>query len=486
MSKVYLIGTGPGDEELLTIKAVRVLKECTAVMYDRLGALNIFKYINDDCKVYYCGKEPGSHYKTQDEINDMLVTLAKEGHIVGRVKGGDPYVFGRGGEETLRLFEENIPFEVVPGITSPISVLNYAGIPITHRGLAQSFHVYTGMSAHKLNINWEAAVRGGGTLVFLMGLENLEYIIENLKKSGIEDNMPAAVIMRGTTSKQKKVIGNVEDIVIKAREEGLKSPCIIVVGKVVELSEKLSWYEEKPLFGLNICVTRSKEQSFETSIRLKELGADVTEINSIEILKTPHNLNNYLSKLKEYEYIIFTSQNSANIFFDFLIENKYDIRNIKAKLMAIGGATEKSLNQRGLTCIKGEDWTGEGLLREIKKEVKKGDKVLIPGSFLAKETIFEGLKEMDILVDKVDTYEPIIPNNINKNSFKEVDIVIFTSPSTVKNMISIFGDEIKEKKCIAIGPITQKELLYNNIPSITCKEQSIDGIIEMIRGIKNV
>ena len=177
--KAYIIGTGPGDEELLTVKAVKILKKCTAVLYDRLVSNNILNYLNEDCLVYYCGKEPGAHYKTQEEINDMLVRLVKEGHIVGRVKGGDPYVFGRGGEEVLSLVEENLDFEVIPGVTSPISVLNYAGIPITQRAIAQSFHIVTGMTSASEKINWEALAKENGTLVFMMGLENIERIVTN-------------------------------------------------------------------------------------------------------------------------------------------------------------------------------------------------------------------------------------------------------------------------------------------------------------------
>ena len=182
MSKAYIIGTGPGDEELLTLKAIKALGECTAVLYDRLVSNNVLNYLSEDCEVYYCGKEPGAHYKTQDEINEMIVKLANEGHLVGRVKGGDPYVFGRGGEEVLALEKEGIDFEVIPGVTSPIAVLNYAGIPITHRGIAQSFHIVTGMTAVEEKINFEALANETGTLVFMMGLSNLEKIVENLTK----------------------------------------------------------------------------------------------------------------------------------------------------------------------------------------------------------------------------------------------------------------------------------------------------------------
>ncbi|MFR3912638.1 MAG: uroporphyrinogen-III C-methyltransferase, partial [Clostridium paraputrificum] len=195
MSKAYIIGTGPGDEELLTLKAIKALGECTAVLYDRLVSNNVLNYLSDECEVYYCGKEPGAHYKTQDEINEMIVKLANEGHVVGRVKGGDPYVFGRGGEEVLALEKEGIDFEVIPGVTSPIAVLNYAGIPITHRGIAQSFHIVTGMTAVEEKINFEALANETGTLVFMMGLSNLEKIVENLTKYGKNINTPAAVVM---------------------------------------------------------------------------------------------------------------------------------------------------------------------------------------------------------------------------------------------------------------------------------------------------
>lgn len=204
MSQVYIIGTGPGDEELLTLKAVKALKKCTAVLYDRLVSNNILNYLNENCEVYYCGKEPGAHSKTQEEINELLVELAKKGHIVGRIKGGDPYVFGRGGEEVLELRKENISFEVVPGVTSPIAVLNYAGIPITHRGIAQSFHVVTGKSAQDLNVNFKALAGEQGTLVFMMGLSNLDNIISQLIANGKSPLTPCGVVMRGTSAKQKR------------------------------------------------------------------------------------------------------------------------------------------------------------------------------------------------------------------------------------------------------------------------------------------
>ena len=486
MGKVYLIGAGPGDAELMTLKAVRILKKCTAVMYDRLAGSNALKYLNEDCKIFYCGKEPGCHYKSQDEINEMLITLAKDGHIVGRVKGGDPYVFGRGGEEALILCKEGIDFEVVPGVTSAISVLSYAGIPVTHRGLSQGFHVFTGMSAEKLNINWGGVATLNGTLIFLMGLEHIQDITNNLINSGKSLETPCAVVMRGTTSKQKKVIGTLKDIAIKVKEALFISPCIIVVGDVVTLSESLNWYEKKPLFGLNICITRSKEQSKSINERLVDLGAEVTEINSIKIKSSEFELDTVKHKLKDYEYIIFTSVNSVNIFFDYIKENDFDIRNLKGKIAVIGPATARSLKERGITPDTiAEEFISEDLFNKLRAKVKQGDKVLIPCSKHSRAYIGEKLRDCGAVVDIVHIYEPICGELEDINIFKNVDIVIFTSPSTVKNMIKMVGlDAIKQKKSVAIGPITAKELETSGISALVCKEYSEDGIINKLLEIK--
>lgn len=482
MSKAYIIGTGPGDEELLTVKAVNALKKCTVVLYDRLVSNNILNYLNDDCLVYYCGKEPGAHYKTQEEINEMLVKLAKEGHIVGRVKGGDPYVFGRGGEEVLALEEENIPFEVIPGVTSPIAVLNYAGIPITHRGIAQSFHIVTGMSANNLNVNFKALAMEEGTLVFMMGLSNLENIRDQLVANGKNSETPCAVVMRGTCSKQKKVIGTLNNISEKVKEAGLKSPCIIVVGEVVTLNEKLSWYEKKPLFGKNICVTRSQKQGAALRQKLRDLGAEVTSMSAIEIKSTAENLDNYIEKLEQYDHIVFTSVNSVNIFFDYLVEKRYDIRRIRAQISAIGKATWGSLEKRGIMCsVKAREFMGTGLVEALKPHINSGDKVLIPCSSIAKEDVAEGLKEAGAEVERVFIYDTVKGTVRNPKAFDEVDIVFFTSPSTVYNMVDMVGlDAIKEKHVIAIGKRTSKPLEELGINVDVCREHSEDGFLKEI------
>ncbi len=490
MSKVYLIGAGPGDEELLTLKGKRILEKCTAVLYDRLANDSLLKYLNETCKVYYCGKEPGCHYKNQEEINNMIVKLALEGNTVCRIKGGDPYVFGRGGEEALRLESEGIDFEVIPGITSPIAVLNYAGIPITHRGISQSFHVFTGHSAEKLDINWESVANLSGTLVFLMGLKNIGVITSSLMANNKDSQCPCAVIMRGSTSKQKKVVGNLSNICSKVFEAGLKSPCIIVVGGVVELSEKLNWYEKKPLFGKNICITRSKQQSVEISEKLLDLGAQVTAINSIKIVDTSENLVDYFEKLRSYNYLVFTSVNGVELFFKCLKDKEIDIRNISGDFCAIGPATAAAIRAMGINpLIIAKQFVAESLLEELKTHVKPGDKILIPGSKSSREYLGVQLRKLHCTVDEVPIYETHQGTLQNEGVFEDVDIVVFTSPSTVKNMISMIGiEKIREKECIAIGPITGAELIKNNIKYSVCDEYSSDGIIKnllQLKGEKN-
>jgi uroporphyrinogen III methyltransferase / synthase len=482
MGRVYLIGAGPGNEELMTLKAARVLKKCTAVLYDRLAGEHVLNYLSKDCKIYYCGKEPGCHYKSQEEINEMLIRLAKEDHIVGRIKGGDPYVFGRGGEEGEALFKEGVELEVIPGVTSAISVLSYAGIPITSRGYSQSFHVFTGMSAAKLNINWQSVAQLTGTFVFLMGLENIEMIMEKLISGGKALDTPAAVIMRGTTAKQKIVVGNLEDICSKVREAGFKSPCIIVVGEVVKLSEVLNWYEKKPLFGMNICVTRSKVQAAPLKERLMDLGAEVTEINAIEIKPTADILDKYTTRFHSYDYIVLTSVNAVNIFFDYLREKCIDLRKIKGNFAVIGPATERALMERGIKAdIIAEEFVGEKLSEKLIKVLNSESKVLIPCSSSARDNLSAKLKATGAEVEVAYIYETVQGEVRGTGGFSKVDIVLYTSPSIVNNMINQFGIEaVKSKKALAIGPITEKELLRHGVECIVSNEYSTEGMINKL------
>lgn len=490
MGRVYLIGAGPGDEELITLKAIRVLKKCDVVLYDRLANDSLLKHLRSDAKLYYCGKKPGNHYKTQEEINDKLVELAKAGYVVGRIKGGDPYIFGRGGEEGQRLFKEKIEFEVIPGITSSISVLNYSGIPTTQRDVAQSFHVYTGKTSGNHSINWSVVSKNEGTQIFLMGLGRLEEIVESLIENGKDETTPVAVIMKGTTSKQKKVVGTLVDIVEKVRVAKLESPCIIVVGDVVNLSEELNWYENKPLFGLNICTTRSREQSKELNEKILDLGGEVTEINTIKIISTANHLDKYSEKLSTYDYVVLTSVNAVDIFFERLKELEIDVRSLKAEIVVIGKKTYEVVKERGIIPFAmSKKFIAESLFEKMKEFIKIGDKILLPQSKISRPYLYESLTNAGCIVDKVDIYDTIEGDIKSKKSIEksmeEVDIILFTSPSTVKNLINMVGIEnIRNKEIISIGEITQSEIEKQGLSCHVCEECSTDGLIAKIMEIK--
>ncbi len=487
MGKVYLIGGGPGREDLITVRAVKALEKCTAILYDRLSGEGVLKYVNKDAKLFYCGKEPGCHYKTQEEINEIIIKLAKEGHIVGRIKGGDPYIFGRGGEEALDLIKENISFEVIPGITSPIAALNYGGIPVTHRKIAQSFHVFTGKSAQGVNLDFEVISKLKGTLIFMMSYENLSLIASGLINAGKNEATPAAVVMKGTTYEQKKAVGTLANITEEAKKNNLSNPAIIVVGDVVNFHDKLNWFEEKPLFGRNICVTRTIEQSVEISEELRELGAEVTEINSIAIKANLDELKPLLPKLSQYDYVVFTSVNGVKNFFNALIKYKIDVRKMKGEFISIGNATTKELELKGIIpLVTAEEFTAEGLFEAMKDKVKSGDKILIPRSKQGRTYLVEELNKLGVNVDDLHIYDTVLGENHNLGSFKNCDTVLFTSPSTVRNMISLVGiEEIMKKIVISIGPITAKELDKNEISYIMCDEPNNNGIIKKLLSNKN-
>jgi uroporphyrinogen III methyltransferase/synthase len=291
--------------------------------------------------------------------------------------------------------------------------------------------------------------------------------------------------MRGTSAKQKKVIGTLENISQKVKEANLKSPCIIVVGEVVTLNESLNWYENKPLFGKNICITRSRKQSDNLKNKLVKLGAEVTSFNSIEIKRTSDNLNEYINKLENYDHIVFTSVNSVEVFFDHLIEKAYDIRSIKAKISAIGKATANALNERGIICFaKAKEFVGEGLVSILKPHLKENEKLLLPCSAKSRQYIYEELGKTGVEVDRVFIYDTVCGNVVNKKSFEEVDVVFFTSPSTVKNMVDMLGiEEIKKKKVIAIGPKTNEPLIELEIEAYVCKEHSEEGFLKEIKNL---
>lgn len=492
--KVYLVGAGPGDFKLLTLKALECIKEAQVLVYDRLANPEFLKLAGADTELIYVGKASSNHTMTQDEINEVLAVKAKEGKIVTRLKGGDPYVFGRGGEEGEYLFERNIPFEVVPGITSAIGGLCYAGIPITHRDYTPSFHVITGhlKDEREDRINWSALASMEGTLVFLMGLSNLNKICSKLIENGLDQSTPAAVINWATRANQKVAIGTLSTIEEEVKQGGLTSPSLIVVGKVVGLREQLNFFEKRPLFGKNIMVTRSRTQSSELKSKLETLGANVFEIPTIEIKpRQDEAIDETLKRLDTYSYIVFGSQNAVNLFFERLYTLGKDARALgQAKVVAVGSATGKSLESYGIRPdFMPERFTQEGIAKLLEGKLTEKDKVLMPQGNLARGALFERIEKI-CPVETLIMYDTVL-NESSKGLLthilerENIDYITFTSSSTVRNFIELLNEEqrakVKQIKCVSIGEITSGTM--KSLDLEVYKEANpftIDGLIQCL------
>ena len=495
--KVFFVGAGPGDPKLITLKGIEAIEKADVVIYDRLAHPSLLNYAKEDAEKIYVGKMPDRHTLTQEEINRLLVIKALEGKIVARLKGGDPTVFGRVGEEALELKKAQITYEIVPGITSAIAVPAYAGIPVTHRDYTSSLAIVTGHEnpeKETSSINWEKLATATGTIIFLMGIANLEKIRDNLIKNGRDENTPAAVINWGTRTEQKTVTGILKDIVEKVEDSGLTNPSIIIVGEVVKLREELQWFEQKPLFGKRVLVTRARHQASELSALIQELGGEAVEFPVIKIIPAKDDtFKKSISQLENFDWIIFTSVNGVNSFFSKLKEEKMDIRKlVKAKVAAIGPKTAELLEDKGLIVnIVPEEFRAEGLLDFLEKEITPGEKVLLPRADIARKILPDKLKEKGLEVTEVDIYETVIDAE-NKDDiiklFKEkrIDIVTFTSSSTVKNFVEALKDEdlenlLKEVTLASIGPITTDTAgKLGLVVKITADEYTIPGLVQAI------
>ena len=499
--KVFLVGAGPGDYRLLTIKAVDCLKIADTVVYDRLADPRILQYAPKDAEYIYVGKASSQHTMTQDKICQLLVDLAKDGKTVVRLKGGDPFVFGRGGEEALLLKENNLPFEVVPGVTSAISVPAYAGIPVTHRGVAASFSVITGHedpTKETSDINWPQLAKATDTLVFLMGVANLPKITSKLIENGRPASTPIAIIRWGTKLKQQVWTSTLDDAADMAKREAIKPPCIFLVGDVVKLRKDLAWFDNvamKPLFGKKILVTRSRAQASKLTFQLEELGAECIEAPAISI-KAPSDdykaLDKAIGCLDKYNWLIFTSANGVEHFWQRLDEAGKDARALaNAKICAIGSATADALKAHGLVAdVIPDRYQAEGIIEALKGEIKEGSQVLIPRAAEAREILPEALRKAGAEVDVVPAYETVMGDGDAEEIKKElsagnIDAVTFTSSSTVTNFLKLLGGDtalLNKVKLGAIGPITAETMKKNGLTvSVEAKEYTIDGLVEALK-----
>jgi len=496
--KVFFVGSGPGDPKLITIKGLEAIQNAEVLIYDRLADPSLLNYANQSAEKINVGKLPDQHTINQEEINNLLVEKASEGKIVTRLKGGDPNVFGRVGEEALELKKHQIPFEIVPGITSAIAVPAYAGIPLTHRDYSSSIAIvagHEGSTKNESNINWEKLSTATGTLIFLMGLANLKLISDKLIDNGRDEETPVAVTMWGTTADQRTVVGSLSNIVQKVADAQITSPAIITVGEVVSLRNDLSWFEDKPLFGKRILVTRAKEQAFEMSNMISELGGEAVEFPVIKTIPSTQceDFEHAVNQLETFDWIIFSSVNGVSYFFAKLKEQGIDIRRMsKAKIVAVGPRTAKALQDKYLNVeALPQQFVAEGLLASLEDQIKPGQKVLLPRADIARDVIPKQLKAKGLEVTEIDAYETVNAAE-NKEEIiellkrKKINVITFTSSSTVKNFLeALKGENIGELLegviLASIGPVTTATAVKLGLEvQITAEEYTIPSLIEAI------
>jgi uroporphyrinogen III methyltransferase/synthase len=494
--KVYLVGAGPGDPGLLTLKAKECIERADVIVYDYLANETFLDYAKDDAELIYAGKSGGSHTMKQEDINRLLCEKAGDGLNVVRLKGGDPFIFGRGGEEAQELVKAGIPFEIVPGITSAIAVPAYAGIPLTHRDYTATVAFITGHedpAKGESDIDWERLATGAGTLVFLMGIGNLDKIAEELINHGRSPDTPAAVIYRGTVAGQKTIEAKLRDIADIAKREGIKPPGIIVVGDVVGLRTELNWFEKRPLFGKRIVVTRAREQASRFMAALSELGAECIEFPTIEILPPSKwdGVDNAIESVEGYDWLIFTSINGVKYFFDRLYGLGKDVRSLKnIKVGAIGPKTAEAVYEKGIRPdLVPDEYRAEAVVDEFKKRCAKGLRILLARAAEARDLLPEELRKMGAHVDVVEAYRTVMPETGTEKARSmlkdsEIHMVTFTSSSTVTNFIAMFkedGDKVRqwmERVDVAcIGPITAKTAEENGLKvSLIAVEYTIEAL----------
>jgi len=487
--KVYLVGAGIGSEENITVRGRKLLEKADVVVYDRLLNMKLVNKSDLTKEFINVGKQSSNHIFSQDEINDILLKKSLEGKMVVRLKGGDPYVFGRGGEEALYLVERGIEVEVVPGITSGIAGLCFAGIPITHRDYGSSLHLITGHRKSEEDLDFDTLAKLHGTMVFYMGLENLSNICSGLVKSGKDKETSCAVISHGGYPDQKVVTSNLINMAKDIEFENVKSPSLIVVGDVVKLREKLNFFENRPLFGKNIVVTRARNQASTLVQKLEELGANVIELPTIAIKNINQDkLKSEQNNLEKYTHIIFTSANAVKIFMEALLENK-DVRalgNIKIYTMGDGTANELS-NYSVKSDFTPSQFIAEAFFEEIKNKIKPSDRILLPRALKARTYLSDKLSEICELceIPVYDTVAEIIDEDIETLKDTKIDYITFTSSSTVDNFVESVDSQvlenIKNSKIISIGPITSKTIEKHGLKIY--KEAKIYNIENMIKTI---
>ena len=493
--KVFLVGAGPGDAGLLTVKAARLLASAEVVVLDALVSPDIIQQIPSGCRIIDAGKRAGQHTLSQDQINGLLIEEARAGRRVIRLKGGDPFVFGRGGEEAEELQKAGIPFEVVPGISSGLAGPAYAGIPVTHRTLATSITLVTGHeSDESAGIDWEVLGRIEGTVVFLMGLSRLNSIASKLIEHGRRPDTPVAVISHATTMSQRTVSGTLSNIVEEVAKTALAAPALIVVGDVVRMRQRIDWFESKPLFGRRVVVTRAREQSSDLKSALEEAGANVIEFPTIEIAAPAsfESLDRVIEAMETYAWLIFTSQNGVRSFFKRLREKGQDSRALsRARIAAVGDSTAEELGRHGIVAdLVPEKFQSDALLPLLPSDMN-GIRVALIRAESGRSELIKGIQARGGIVDLAIAYRSVprydfVPELRELIQGKLIDIVTFTSSSTVENFFSALSSDeraslLSRAAVASIGPVTSKTLRDLGVEiRIEARSASVSSLVEAI------
>ncbi len=496
---VYLAGSGPGDPGLITVKALEKIRTADAIIYDYLAGQEFVKEAKPGAELIYVGKTGKKHTLEQVEINKLLVQKAYDHNAVVRLKGGDPYVFGRGAEEAEELFEAGIPFEIIPGVSSAVAAPAYAGIPVTHRDHASMVTFVTGHEnpdKDESSIDWANLANSRGSLVFLMGVKNLELITSSLIANGMNPDTPAALVRWGTTPDQSSFLSNVNNIAKEAAARNFKAPAVLVVGSVASLKPKLDWFEKKPLFGKRVLITRGREQSRKMAERVLSQGGKPILFPTIQI-KPPNDLSDLdqaFSTIKDYDWVVFTSVNGVEGFFRRFFSNGHDIRDLAGpKFGAIGPVTAQAIRKHGIRVdLLAEQFVAEGVLDALNETDVKGKKFLIPRAEKAREILPDGIVKMGGHVKLVTVYRTDLPDNSAVSEIKgllengQIDVITFTSSSTVSHFMELMGKENGKKLLngiviASIGPVTSQTVREFGLrPTLEAAEYTIDGLMKVI------
>ena len=495
--KVYLVGAGPGDPKLITLKGIECLQRADVVIYDLLINVKLLEHCPAHTEKIYGGKMIGEQEERQAEIDDLMIRHARADKTVVRLKGGDPFIFGRGGEEALTLVEAGIDFEVVPGITSAIAAPAYAGIPLTHRSYSSSVAFVTGHSAAlkaDSTIRWEQLATGVDTLVILMGVGHLHEIAARLVQHGRSPDTPISLVHWGTTPQQKTLEGTLADIAQKAEVVNFRNPAAIVVGDVNALREQLCWFDQKPLFGRRLIVTRARAQASGFAECLESYGAEIIQFPTIETQPIPDNatLDRAIDQLSTYNWIIFTSVNAVEYFYCHLWENGKDARSLgNARICAVGQKTVSALDQIGIRAdYVPSQYRGAVLAAEL--EGVEGQKILLPRASLAADDLPSGLRDRGAIVDAIPIYETVKAGAAGREALEadlhngRIDMVTFTSSSTVTNFLEMFGSHpsvtlLDQVHIAVIGPSTEAAAKANGLTvDIVAKQTSVESLAEEI------